>query len=259
MKRRFRMGALAGLLLLSAAALPASALAQDDAVASDRPGFGDGSAVVPPGRFQAEAGYAYTQTGDLDQHALGQLVLRLGVLDRIELRALLNSYVLLRGAVEESGFEDFVVGAKVNLLPGDGQPLGQPSVTAIVSAALPTGGEVFTNDDVRPEGKLALDLGLSETVAVSANAGYSFSLGDEANGLFFTYLSLGAALPDVEGLGVFAGLFSLFPDGGDSLHGLDGGLTFLPNVATQLDLNVGVGLSEGAPDFSIGAGVARRF
>lgn len=259
---------LAGLLLLGSS----PGYAQDDpgAVAADRPGFGDGAAVVDPGRFQVEAGVAVAWTETARQHSIGQVLLRLGVLPRVELRAALNSYVVVRQDIacpfasevcDESrqidGFEDVLLGAKVRLLQG--KRIGKPTLTAIVGIGIPTGDDAFSTGDVRPEVKLALDLPLTDRIAFSGNGGYAFTPEDNLADDFFTYASLSVSLPGVEGLGLFAGIHSIFPEDFDPKHGLDGGVTYLLDPATQLDLNLGVGLTGDEPDFAVGVGVARRF
>jgi len=257
------------------------------AVAADRPGFGDGAAVVAPGRFQVEAGYTVAHTERVRQHRIGQVVLRFGVSERLELHALLNSFVVLDypppppcpregsggtlpassfpggcpgDSRDEHGFEDQALGVKVNLLEGSGTAPGQPMVTAIMNLALPNGNEEFSSNDLRPELKLAFDLALNRGLAFSGNAGYAFTFADGASDRFFTYASLAAAVPGVDGLSLFAGLYSLFPGiTGEAVHGLDGGVILLLNAATQVDVNIAVGLTDGAPRYAAGAGIARRF
>ena len=247
-------------LLLGLACWNVDARAQDPGpVAPDRPGFGDGAAVVPYQYLQIEAGYAFSDADAVNRHSIGQMVVRVGMARGVELRMLLNSYVVQRNGTDVDGFEDVAFGAKVNLLEGTGTPLGVPTVTAIASVALPTGADALTNDEVTPEARLALDLGLTEAVAFSANAGYTFTPDDDRADTFFTYAALSAAVPGTRGLGAFAGLFSLFPGEGDASHGVDGGLTFLPDPSTQFDVNVGVGLTDAQPDLVVGAGVVRRF
>jgi len=228
-------------------------------IAGDRPGFGDGSAIVPAGRFQVESGYAYTEGGPIDQHSIGQLLVRVGVAPRVELRGGFNSYVVKRGLSHASGFEDFSVGGKVNLLPGDGMPLGEPTVTAIVSASLPTGNDRFSSHLVRPQTKLAIDWGLSESASLSVNAGYDFTFKNADSNQLFTYVALGSSIPGTHGFGVFAGLYSRFPHSGNALHDIDGGFTFLPSRSTQLDVSLGVGLTQYEPDYVFGFGVAHLF
>ena len=242
--------------------------AAQDTVVGDRPGFGDAASLVAPGRVQVEVGYTYADLGTSGQHTVGQAVVRVGVVGWVELRAGLNSYVVQeRGCIAgvicgqargyDKGFEDFTVGAKVNLLQGTTPR--QPVLTVLASAALPTGAEAFTGEVVRPTLKLALDLALNETVAFSANVGNTFRLGGNLFEAFFTYVALGSSVSAVEGLGVFAGLYSFFPRGGDLANSLDGGLVYLLNENTQLDINLGVGLTPEAADLFVGVGVVQRF
>lgn len=237
-------------------------------IAPDRPGFGDAASVVAPGDFQVEAGYTYTDLGLEDQHAFGQVLLRLGLARRVEVRVGLNSYVFQEQVCPaffpcaqdneyDKGFEDLTLGAKVKLVEGSGD--AQPVLTAIVGAAVPTGDEAFTADHVQPALTLALDLALSEAVAFSGNAGYTFTLGDDRVDEFVTYASLGAGIPGIDGLGIFVGLYTVFPRSGSVGNDLDGGLVYLFDTVTQFDLNLGLGLTQDEPDFFVGVGIARRF
>lgn len=263
-----RRALLLGVLLVG----PVQAQTNEHAVTADRPGFGDGAAVVVPGRVQVEAGYAFSRTDTTRRHSLGQVLLRVGVLPRVELRAALNSFVVFRQDLtcpperdgcngerptQVEGFEDIMLGAKINLLPG--RTVGKPTLTVIGGVGVPTGEEAFTVDRVRPEIRLALDLMLPQAVQFSGNAGYTFTLNDHRIDDFFSYVSLNAALPGREDLGVFAGIYSLFPRNFEPQHSMDAGFTYLPNAATQFDINVGLGLTHDAPDVVVGAGVARRF
>lgn len=244
-------------LLALALVLAAAAHAQDDpdAVAADRPGFGDGAAIVAQNRLQIEVGYAYTDADGATQHNIGQVAVRMGLMPRVELRVLLNSFVVVDtpdGNV--TGQEDFTVGAKVRILTA----ASGLALSGQVSAFIPTGDDEFSNDKVVPELKLILDAPLTSTIGFSSNAGLTFDF-DEGPNTFFTYVSLGAAMPGAEGLGVFAGLFSLFPEDADSDHGVDGGLVYLLNKATQVDVSFGTMLTDNQSDFFVGAGIARRF
>ena len=66
-------------------------------------------------------------------------------------------------------------------------------------------------------------------------------------------------VPGFEGLDAFAGFYSLFPRSADVANSLDGGFVYRLNNDTQLDVNLGFGLTPEAADFFIGAGIARRF
>lgn len=228
-------------------------------VVPDRPGFGDGSAIVAGGHIQVEAGYGFSDFGPARQHDFGQLLVRYGISERVELRGLLNSYSVLDNGDDEQGLQDLALGAKVNLVAGDGAVLGTPNVTLIATAGLPTGNEAFTNDAVVTEVKLAADGVLAERLGIGANLGYSINVDDTDRNLVIAYVALGTTLPNQPDLGFFAGFYSLFPQEGDSTTGVDGGLTWLLNPQTQLDVNLGTGLGDNALDVAFGVGIAHIF
>ncbi|QXD16998.1 transporter [Rhodocaloribacter litoris] len=251
-------------LFLPAFMLPAlSSFAQEAPLSTDRPGFGDGSAVMAPGRIQIEGGYGYSEDGPVVFHALGQALVRIGVLPRVELRLGLNSFLIWDAADRSrSGFEDSMIGAKVGLLEGDGVPLGRPSLTLIVLTSLPTGDDRLSADALQPEAKLAADWPLTDVLGLSANAGVaSVANGADSREAQYTLtLPLGAGLPSVPGLGVYAGYrLQALPGLDTSRHDLEGGATYLLDPNTQLDVNFGAGVHPAGNDtFFVGLGVARR-
>ncbi len=258
---RFRLLSACSLLAFLLPTL--SSFAQEAPLSADRPGFGDGSAVMAPGRVQIEGGYGYSEDGPVVFHALGQALVRIGVLPRVELRLGLNSFLIWDVADRSrSGFEDTMIGAKVGLLDGDGVPMGRPSLTLIVLTSLPTGDDRLSADVLQPEAKLATDWPLTDVLGLSVNAGVA-SVATGADGREAQYtltLSLGAGLPSVPGLGVYAGYrLQALPGLDTSRHDLEGGATYLLNPNTQLDVNFGVNLHPAGTDaFFVGLGVARR-
>jgi hypothetical protein len=73
------------------------AQAQDSAVApisADRPGFSTPTAIVPLGDIQLEAGATVSRFGD--DYSFGELLLRVPVTERAELRVGLPSYLVSR-------------------------------------------------------------------------------------------------------------------------------------------------------------------
>ncbi len=226
-------------------------------IAADRPGLGDGSALMGARQVQVEAGYAYSSVGAVRRHALGAVLVRYGLGDRVEVRGLLNSYVVQPRPEEASGFEDAGIGLKIAVAPGDGRPLGVPSLTLVLTAMLPTGTAPFGEDDVRSGIKLASDWALTSAQALSLNLSYARQPGPDAVDLT---ASIGTSVPGTDGIGAFVGYGGSFPAGevGDPVHYMEAGLTYLPDLDTQLDINGGLGLNGITPDFYIGFGVARR-
>lgn len=244
---------LAGVLvLLLGASVPLASSAQ---ISADRPGFGDGTTTVAPGTFQAGLGYAFNGNG-INNHELGQLLLRYGVSDRIEVRGGVGSYVVVESPFD-NGYSGTSVGTKVRLAQTDVWTL-----SGVGSVSLPTGTGVFdTRDDrARQEVKLAFDGALGETITLSVNGGASFfySAGVQneraVEWLFIPTLSFGVTESTGAYVG-YAGFYNEFVN----RNWVEGGITFLPNSDTQLDVNTGLRLDEASDGFFLGLGVARRF
>lgn len=116
-------GAFLALALLSpvyaddtSAKTPTAALVgADNAVTPDRPGFTNGSDVVPKGRVQVEGGmtrnvYA-ASSGQGHETDAPEILLRTGLNDKTELRVTLPDYFWPSGSAR-SGFGDGVVGVR---------------------------------------------------------------------------------------------------------------------------------------------------
>jgi hypothetical protein len=61
-----------------AALVALAATADDEPLVTDRPDFTESAATVTRGRTQVEMGYTFTSAGDFDEHAMGELLVRIG-------------------------------------------------------------------------------------------------------------------------------------------------------------------------------------
>jgi hypothetical protein len=241
----------AALLLLLSGAGPLASHAQ---ISADRPGFGDGSATVAPGTFQAGLGYAVNGNG-FTSHELGQLFLRYGLLDGLELRGGVGSYVVNESPVDD-GYGGTSVGAKLRLFRNDVSTL-----SGVATLGLPTGTGAFdTPDDrARQEVKLAYDGALGEGLTLSVNGGASFFYAEgtqedrAVEWLFIPTLSFGLT----DDVGAYVGYAGFYTDAANA-NWVEGGFTLLATLDTQLDVNTGLRVDEGS-DFFVGLGVAHRF
>ena len=77
--------------LLVAATIFASTPAAGQII-TDRPDFADATAPVPVGILQAESGYLFAKTTGTSRHTLGQLLVKTGISERMEIRLGINSY-----------------------------------------------------------------------------------------------------------------------------------------------------------------------
>ena len=239
----------AALLLLLTAAGPLASHAQ---ISADRPGFGDGTTTVAPGTFQAGLGYAVNGNG-VTSHELGQLFLRYGLLDGLELRGGVGSYVL-NESPRDDGYGGSSVGAKVRLFQNDVSAL-----SGVATLGLPTGDAFGTADRARQEVKLAYDGALGEGLTLSVNGGASFFYAEgtqedrAVEWLFIPTLSFGLT----DDVGAYVGYAGFYTDAANA-NWVEGGFTLLATLDTQLDVNTGLRVDDES-DFFVGLGVAHRF
>jgi len=224
-------------------------------ISADRPGFGDGATTVAPGTFQAGLGYAFNGNG-INSHELGQLLLRYGATSGLELRGGIGSYVVNESPFD-NGYAGTSVGAKVRLFQNETSTL-----SGVATLGLPTGtGAYDSRDDrARQELKLAFDGALGEDITLSINGGTSFYYASgvqddrEVGVLFIPTLSFAIT----ETTGGYVG-YAGFYDDGPNTNWVEGGITFLADTNTQLDVNTGLQIDDNGDRFFLGVGVARRF
>lgn len=248
-------------LLCFAIAAPAAAQ-MDGALVSDRPDFTESTNTIVPGHVQVEAGVTAQEVGEEDSLTVGELLVRIGVGERLEARLGVGSWsqVDLPGARLE-GLEDPSVGFKVRLTdpPGD-RPPGLPAAALLFSTTVPVGSDELTADEWQPEVRLALDWDLTDRFSLGANLGYAYP--DEDGERFHQALaSVTAGIAATDRLSFFLetyGFSEETPDG-DSTQYADTGLTFSLNDNLQLDARIGFGLNDPSPERFVGVGIAARW
>jgi hypothetical protein len=246
------VSATVALVLVTSLGLAPSGTAQ---IAADRPGFGDGTTTLDAGTFQAGLGYAFNGNG-LNSHELGQLLLRYGLIDGVEVRGGVGSYVINESPADD-GYAGTSVGTKVRLLRSELWTL-----SGVATLGLPTGTGFFDSRDdrARQELKLAFDGALGEDLTFSVNGGasffYSSGVQDDraVEWLFIPTLSFSVT----ETTGAYVG-YAGFYDDGPNANWVEGGVTYLYNTDTQLDVNTGLRVDDNGDNFFLGVGVARRF
>lgn len=228
---------------------------------TDRPDFTESTVAVSPGSLQLEAGYTLTRAAEVESHALGEVLLRLGAVPGLELRLGLSSYVIEdRGADSERGFADLFVGTKLELLEGSESVASwRPSVAVLAGTTLPTGDDALGSDEVNPGATLALGWEVSSRVAIGSNLSVAslHSDGDRFEQVSGS-VSLAAALTDR--VGAYVEFFGFSPQEaqGPDASFLNGGVTLLVGYDLQFDARAGVGLNDVDPDYFLGVGAAWR-
>jgi hypothetical protein len=245
-------------------------------MSTDRPDQTESSWVIPKGMVQIETGVSAGNDafGDspsagitsltLRNIGIGSTLVRVGLLERLELR-LETGYVMEKsegkqrvGQTEEpfseslKGLDALAVGVKIGIAEEAG---ALPETSLIFHATLPAGSEAFQPSHVIPDFRFTLSHSLSQTVSLGYNLGAEWNdAGTPPDGIYT--LVVGSDL--AESVGGFLELFGTLSPHGAPQHTLDGGLTWGLHENLQLDAAAGVGLTEAAEDFFVGAGVSFR-
>jgi len=222
---------------------------------TDRPDFTESTSAVAPGRVQLESGLTFTSAG-ADTLEGPEALLRIGLVDRLELRLEAPSYTWADAG--DDGLGDSSLGFKLELAEQSG---ARPALAIIGEVGLPTGDSDLTTDHLQPGAILAASWDLPSEIAIGLNAGATSA--DDGAGDNFSEYSASAALgfPITGDLSGFVEYYGLYRSGGGggSEHVVDGGLTYLITPDVQLDVRVGAGLNDRAPDWLVGAGLSVRF
>ena len=237
-------------------------------IATGRPSFGTGTQAVPAGRFQLETGYTYSAQGDDGTQTYPTPLLRVGLVDRVEFRLSTAGYV--QADAGEDGLTGPRVGFKFEVFDERGL---RPALAIQPSVLLPL-GEVPGGHTYDPLLQIAAAHSLPGPFAVAANVSVGASTASTAgggigSGAAQATTAQAAAYAHSEQLsyfptgrvGLFVEHFATYTDAGDGddQQNLDVGATYLLNDNNQVDVVLGVGLNEAAPDYFVGAGYSFRF
>jgi Putative MetA-pathway of phenol degradation len=259
---------LPGIALVLAASLAHAASANDvlRPIDPDRPDVTNGTATVGRGVFQIETGVEYSRTsvgGSPTQQEFNvPLVLRIGVLERLEVRIETEPLVNLSGDEDDTGYGDLKLGLKwgfSDVEEGDWRPaLGLLPFVKLPIAKAPIGSE-------RPDFgvTLLLSFNMPADFFLDANAGIT-AVGQSHPSGYLAQGQLSASLQRsvlTERLVAFAELFYFSRDERDGHHQFGGDVGVIyrltPNLA--LDTAVGTTFTGRGPDFVVRAGLSTRF
>lgn len=204
----------------------------------DRPGIGNGSYVVAPGIFGLETGIQLSTAKSVNQFDIGQLLLRFGVFEKLEMRVLMNSYStqhIDEADIVNSGFQDLGLATKLMLMESESK---ETRVSAIGKVSLPVGASAFTKYEVIPTLFLTADHSLTESFSMSSNVGYTFGVGDLSDNWLFT-ITPGFTFPNQKNLGVYAGYAGIYSGNKINEYYAEAGVTLVVNGGAYLDFNAG--------------------
>ena len=248
---------LAGLIFLSLFSNPAEGQSAGVAeLVTDRPDFTESGVVVPMGSFQVEGGLTWESSAGSVRTASGpELLVRWGLMRRLELRFGLPDYVGVWNGQTESGLGDPSIGTKLQLgRIGEGWDLA-----TVFTMSVPTGKAGFSSDGWDP----------CVILTTGGGIGGSWSLGSQLSGELVTNMGdrefiwggtlvLGTSIGSQGTTGTFFEVAATVPEEGTAAVSVHHGYTHLVTRTLQLDLHGGFGLTESAPDLFIGAGMTIR-
>jgi len=232
---------------------------KQDPVQPDRPNTTNSAHIVPLNHPYLELGYRQFRTGNQTIHDYGDgATLRIGVLDNLEARIGIPSYLSVLGDGRATGFSDENLAFKWRLskeveakhpafaisgfaqIPSGARafrgPRIQPGITGIGSMTLTDQMELDANITVaRP----ADDMGAYTEFDASASVSRDLGMG------FGTFFELGTQLPQVGRV--------------DRNSFVDLGFTKLLCNQVQIDAIVGHGLNGIEKDYFFGAGLSIKF
>jgi len=228
---------------------------------TDRPDATESSSVIAPGFAQFEVGITAFEDADGESgFESGGSLLRLGLVEDWELRLGWGGYL---ESDTVSGVNDAMLGFKYYLSP-EGDTLLEPELAILVHTSLPIGDHDITSDAFDPDFLLSFAHTLSEELSLGYNLGGKLETAEKgdgsettlASGLYSIALGYGAT----DKLGLFLEVFGAVGlSSKESPASLDGGVTWLFNDDSQLDLFAGVGLNDDADEWFVGVGYSIRW
>ena len=245
------------LSVLIAASSPVCA----DSLVTDRPDATESSSVIASGFAQFEVGVTAVEGTDGESAVeYGGSLLRVGLVEDWELRLGWGGYL---ESDTVSGANDAMLGFKYYITP-EGDSWLEPEAAILVHTSLPVGDRDITSDECDPDFLLSFSHTLSEQFSLGYNLGGMLETSEKADGgettlssgLYSVALGYGAT----EQLGLFLEVFGAVGLSAEaSPASLDGGITWLFNDDSQLDVFAGVGLNDDADDWFVGLGYSIRW
>lgn len=237
---------------------PVEAVAPDNALTPDRPGFTNGSDVVPRGRVQVEGGI--TRTTYTVGSGLGHvtdapaILVRTGLSDKTEIRITLPDYFWLSGD-SQNGFGDGAIGVRYKFYQskdGNTKFAFTPSLSVPLKTAVTISGHVDPVFVLSGQTTSGARWGISSNVVLSYPTQNGSRLANYTATSQVTYALSGP-------LAVFGDIYDNAVSGSLPTPIADAGFTYKITPNAQLDIETGRGLGGIAPAQFYGAGIAVSF
>lgn len=235
------------------------ALADEEKIAPDRPGFSTGTYTVKPGKLNVELGYQYAfnkNRVDQSTQTFPSMALRTGLSSKVELDLLWDGWNIddADNQSSKTSVADVSIGGKYRIHESSGYNL-----TALGLLSLPVGSSPSTSDEIDPTLGLLWDFSLSSQTSlfgVVQASSFKFE-GDRA---YDAQVAIGASFSHTSQVDTFIEIYTVLPSNSnlDDELVMDAGIIYFLTKDIQLDINAGVGLNNSSSNF-IGFGVASRY
>ena len=253
--------ALVSLLLLLSTFVFAQDSKEVPDLVTDRPDLTESSSVVPLKSLQFEAGFTFASS-DEDNVKVNEIgyvdaLLRYGLMERMELRLGIGFAGVdtdnggAVGSESLKGVTPVRPGIKISIADEKGW---MPELALLSHLYIPFKNSEITQSNISPDIILAASHTLSSRISLGYNLGVVW-FGDELhpNGTY----SIAAGIGVSEKIGAFVETFGRF-NSDIFTNTIDGGFTFLVLHNLQLDVSGGLGLTDSAADYYVGAGISFR-
>jgi hypothetical protein len=224
-------------------------------IITDRPTQSFSPVIIPQGAFQVEAGFVSERPDsneDFYNVTYTNLLLRYAVLEWAEIR-LTQNYFGERGGVENvNGLSPTALGTKIHFNDEEGWI---PQMGVIASYVLTNGDENFKPNDPVKDIRFSFMHNPSDRFTINYNVGAIWEGSQEATTLY-TFM-LGYTVSDR--FWVFAEPYGFILRDTPADNRFNTGFTYLLNDQFQMDITFGNGLTERAPDYFVGFGIAGVF
>ncbi|MEO8512302.1 MAG: transporter [Ignavibacteria bacterium] len=255
------------LVLCLSIILNSNIFSQVDDISPDRPGAGNGSALMDQGLIQVELGGSIEKVTEFNSpiglfkifsHSYPSILLRYGVTGNVEVRLGAEYLQEELSNIESSnpnttGFSPISVGTKIKLFREKGL---LPETAFLFTVSVPfKKNSPFQSDYIGSEFQLAMSNTVNKRFSLTYNIGGSWGAGDPGVTGFYS-LSLGANL--VKKLAAFVEIYGYLPEKNSPDHRFDGGFTYMILKNLQADISGGLGISEKSPEYFVGLGISVR-
>ena len=225
----------------------------DSEIVTDRPDITESALVVPVASLQLENGLTWSSAHGARTIDLSETLVRLGILQKTEVRLGVPNFSSALSGKPESGFGDLSLGLKQQLGPLP----GGVDLAVIAAVSIPSGRRAISSGGFDPFIKLPWSRELAGGWSVGGMQSLFWNTDHGARKDVWEstfYVEKQITKP----LDAFAEYAADYSRRGDSTQVAHFGAAFKVNPANQVDLHFGFGLSHAPPNHFIAVGYSFR-